>query len=106
MKYRYVSLYVEWTDDEETDTVRKLLRSHGIQIIGVDRDTDLKYTPGSSPRHDNAIFRFRTDRKEPLYIFLSEVAILPCVYSVGEVHGLFHKTAQRLKRLITIGKTT
>ena len=89
MQHGLVSLYVEWKEEPDTDSVRDLLRSHGIDIIGTDENTDLKCTPGLSPRHENTLFRLRPGRNKPLHELLSEVAMLPNVYSVGEITGMF-----------------
>ncbi len=89
MRHQRVSLYVEWTEEADPDTVRNLLCSHGIRIIGIDWDTDLKRTPCLVPRRENAVFRFRMNQQVPFHALLSEVAMLPGVYSVSEIKSFF-----------------
>lgn len=85
MRNRQVSLYVEWKDVADVDAVRNILYRNGINIIDTDDETDLKYTPGLLPRRENTIFRFRMNRKESGLGLLTEVAMLPSVYSVSEI---------------------
>ena len=85
MRYRRVSLYVEWTDEADADAVRSILSRSGIHIVDTDDETDLKHTPGILSRHENTIFRFRMDRKKSVFGLLTEVAMQPGVYSVSEI---------------------
>ena len=85
MRRRFVSLYVEWTEDADTDSVRTLLLQLGIRLIGIDEETDSKKTPGLMSRHDNTVFRFYMDRQTPVHELLSAVAMHPAVYSVNEL---------------------
>lgn len=50
MRRRFVSFYVEWTEEAETDAIRILLLQHGIRLIGIDEETDRQYKPGLLPR--------------------------------------------------------
>ena len=85
MQYRRVSFYVEWKGGADTDAVRAILYRHGIRIVDTDHETDLKHTPGLLSRHENTIFRFRTDRKDAAVGLLTEIAMHPSVYSVSEI---------------------
>lgn len=84
MRRRFVSFYMEWTEEAETDAIRILLLQHGIRLIGIDEETDRQYKPGLLPRHDNTVFRFDMDREMPVHELLSAVAMHPAVYSVSE----------------------
>ena len=85
MRNRFVSLYVEWKEEADTDAVRSLLHPYGIRMVAIDHETDIRYTPGYLPRHDNTVFRFYIDREKPVHKLLSAVAMHPSVYSVGEL---------------------
>ena len=85
MRYRHVSLYVEWTNDAEANAVRNILSGNGIKIVDTDDETDLKRTSGLSPRHENTIFHFRMNRKESVVGLMTEIAMHPHVYSVSEI---------------------
>lgn len=85
MRHRHISLYVEWQNEEDAEAVRDLLRGLGVQVIGVDRDTDLLRRPWPLPRRENAVFRLKADRAAPVEELLSAVAMLPAVDSVSEI---------------------
>ena len=46
MRRRFVSFYVEWTEEADTDAIRALLRQYGARVIGMDEETDGKKLPG------------------------------------------------------------
>ena len=85
MRRRFVSLYVEWTEEADTDAIRALLHQYGARMIGIDEETDRKKSAGLLFRHDNTVFRFYTDWQTPVHELLSAVAMHPGVYSVSEL---------------------
>ena len=79
------AIYVEWTGEEETETVMRLLRRAGVTVWEVDGDIDLEYIPGPEIKRAHTVFRIRGDRRIPVYTLLSTVAEHPSVYSVEEM---------------------
>jgi len=85
MRRRFISLYVEWSEDADTDAIRALLRQYGARMIGIDEETDRKKSSGLLFRHDNTVFRFYADWQTPVHELLSAVAMHPGVDSVSEL---------------------
>ena len=85
MRRRFITLYVEWSEDADTDVISALLRQYGARMIGIDEETDRKKPAGLLFRHDNTVFRFYMDRHTPVHELLSAVAMHPGVDSVSEL---------------------
>ncbi len=84
-KKRCVSLYVEWTDEEDISSVMHLLERYGAVLFEIDNDIDLECYPSQEIKHNHTVFRIRIDRKLPTYEILSELIHLPSVFSVSEM---------------------
>ena len=89
MRYRYVSLCVEWTDGKDIGETCAFLNGSGACGLAVDEDMDLQYIPGQSFRHAHTVFRFRVRRTVPVHELLSALAMRPGVYSVAEIGRIF-----------------
>ena len=85
MRYRHVSLCVEWTDRENINEISALLTGSGARDLYVDEEMDQQYIPGQSFLHAHTVFRFRISRETPVYELLSALAAQPGVYSAGEM---------------------
>ena len=85
MRYRHVSLYVEWTDEKSINEVSQFLINHGARYLYVDEDMDQQYIPGQSFLHEHTVFRFRVNRTVPVHELLSDLAMQPGIFSAGEI---------------------
>ena len=101
---RSVCFYVSWNQEEEIQSVTKLLEKQGCCILEVDSDIDLEDYPQVQLRHSHTVFRFLPDAREAVPTLLASVAEHPAVYSVGEMSPLpgqfrLHRTADPFPRL-------
>jgi len=85
MRYRNVSLYVEWADGKNIDAIRTFLAGRGARHLYVDEDMDRQYIRGQSFSHAHTVFRFRINRETLPHTLLSALAMQPGVYAVGEI---------------------
>ena len=85
MRYRHISLYVEWTDKKDVSAICQFLTGSGAESLYVDEDMDQQYIPGQSFPHEHTVFRFRIRRTVPAYELISALATQPGVYSAGEI---------------------
>ena len=86
---RHVSLYVEWTKEEEIGSVSRLLKKYGIEGFEADIDMDVIDFPQVTLKRHTTVFRFWLDRKIPVYELMTDLICLPEIYSVSEMTGLF-----------------
>ena len=84
MRYRHVSLYVEWVNRKDIMGLCAFLVRNGARNLYVDEEMNLQYIPGQSFSHAHTVFRFRIIRTAPAHELLSAIAMHPGVFSAGE----------------------
>ena len=88
MRYRHVSLYVEWKNGKYISEICTLLITSGALNLYIDEDMDEQYIPGQSFMHTHTVFRFRIKRTVSAHELLIDLAMQPGVYSAGEMNRL------------------
>ena len=84
-KHRYVSLCVEWKEENEAEALVGMLLGGGVRGAEIDEDVDLEYAPSPGIKHEHTVLRLRVRRDYPVWRLLSDVAGHPAVFSVGEI---------------------
>ncbi len=88
---RSAAFYVEWTGEEEIETILELLRREEAEVWEIDGDVDLEYCPGPGIKRAHTVFRLRADREREILELLSAVAEHPAVRSVEKCDSLDEK---------------
>ena len=84
-KKRTVSLWVEWIETENAESLADMLARKGVHGVEIDRDVDIEFF--SSPRieREHTVLRIRIRRDFSISQLLTEIALFPDVFSVGEL---------------------
>ena len=82
---RWISLYIEWKEEDQTDALYKMLFDKGICDIEIDEDVDIEDYPFPGIKHEHTVFRLFVGDDFPVWRILTDVAMHPGVFSVGEI---------------------
>ena len=84
-KWRTVSLYVEWTGEDDSDALVRSLTGDEVRGADIDRDVDVEAGSNHCIGREHTVLRFCVGRGFPVWRLMAAVASYPGVFSVGEI---------------------
>ena len=84
-KRRIVSLWIEWNDDDLSESLADTLVRNGARGVVIDTDVDIEDYSFPGIKHEHTVFRVGVEEDYPVWRLLSDVAAFNGVFSVGEI---------------------
>ena len=84
-KRKSVTLWVEWRGNEQAESLVRMLIGCGVRGVEIDRDVDVESFHSFGIKREHTVFRVLLGSDCLLDRLLTEVAMHPGVFSVGEI---------------------